>query len=104
MLNQVENPVTATDNLTATDVLFVQHYANVNKHSFAKEERALNRNPKKKIGGVTVDKEDCKDFTLGELKKSDTREEADRFNLRTAKKPESHDLCLIEHQMLADPF
>ncbi len=36
-------------------------------------------------------------FPLGELKKSDTREEAYRFNLRTAKKPESQDLCLVEH-------
>ncbi len=36
-------------------------------------------------------------FPLGELKKSETREEADRFNLRTAKKPESQDLCLAEH-------
>ncbi len=36
-------------------------------------------------------------FPLGELKKSETREEADRFKLRTAKKPESQDLCLVDH-------
>ena len=36
-------------------------------------------------------------FPLGELTKQDTRKEAERFNLRTAKKPESQDLCLAEH-------
>ncbi len=36
-------------------------------------------------------------FPLGELKKSDTRKEANRLNLRTATKPESQDLCLAEH-------
>ncbi len=35
-------------------------------------------------------------FPLGELQKSETRTEAERFNLRTAKKPESQDLCLVE--------
>ena len=34
---------------------------------------------------------------LGELKKEETREEAQRLGLRTAKKPESQDLCLVEH-------
>ncbi len=34
---------------------------------------------------------------LGELKKEDTRKEALRFGLRTAQKPESQDLCLVEH-------
>ena len=34
---------------------------------------------------------------LGNLKKEDTRKEALRFGLRTAKKPESQDLCLVEH-------
>ena len=34
---------------------------------------------------------------LGELKKEDTRKEALRLGLRTAKKPESQDLCLVEH-------
>ena len=34
---------------------------------------------------------------LGELKKEDTRKEAARLGLRTAKKPESQDLCLVEH-------
>ncbi|MEB3157935.1 MAG: tRNA 2-thiouridine(34) synthase MnmA [Synechococcus sp.] len=36
-------------------------------------------------------------FPLGELTKSDTRLEAERFGLRTAKKPESQDLCLADH-------
>ena len=34
---------------------------------------------------------------LGELKKEETRKEAARLGLRTAKKPESQDLCLVEH-------
>ena len=36
-------------------------------------------------------------FPLGELTKPDTRLEAERFGLRTAKKPESQDLCLADH-------
>ncbi len=36
-------------------------------------------------------------FPLGELTKSETRQEAGRFELRTATKPESQDLCLAEH-------
>ncbi len=36
-------------------------------------------------------------FPLGELTKQDTRKEAERYGLRTAKKPESQDLCLAEH-------
>ncbi len=35
-------------------------------------------------------------FPLGELTKSETREEAKRLGLRTAQKPESQDLCLAE--------
>ena len=34
---------------------------------------------------------------LGKLKKDKTREEAKRLGLRTAQKPESQDLCLVEH-------
>tara|TARA_Y100000589_G_scaffold302750_1_gene314549 strand:+ start:666 stop:1823 length:1158 start_codon:yes stop_codon:yes gene_type:complete len=34
---------------------------------------------------------------LGELRKEETRKEASRLGLRTAKKPESQDLCLVEH-------
>ncbi len=34
---------------------------------------------------------------LGKLKKAETREEASRLGLRTAQKPESQDLCLVEH-------
>ena len=34
---------------------------------------------------------------LGELRKEETRKEALRLGLRTAEKPESQDLCLIEH-------
>ncbi len=34
---------------------------------------------------------------LGKLKKEETRNEAVRLGLRTAKKPESQDLCLVEH-------
>ncbi len=34
---------------------------------------------------------------LGELKKEKTRKEALRLGLRTAEKPESQDLCLVEH-------
>jgi len=34
---------------------------------------------------------------LGKLKKEETREEASRMGLRTAQKPESQDLCLVEH-------
>ncbi len=34
---------------------------------------------------------------LGELKKEETRKEAMRLGLRTAQKPESQDLCLVEH-------
>ena len=36
-------------------------------------------------------------FPLGNLTKEETREEASRYNLRTAKKPESQDFCLAEH-------
>jgi tRNA-specific 2-thiouridylase len=36
-------------------------------------------------------------FPLGELTKADTRAEAERHGLRTAKKPESQDLCLADH-------
>lgn len=36
-------------------------------------------------------------FPLGELTKADTRLEAARHGLRTAKKPESQDLCLADH-------
>ena len=36
-------------------------------------------------------------FPLGELNKQETRIEAERFGLRTAKKKESQDLCLAEH-------
>ncbi len=36
-------------------------------------------------------------FPLGELTRPDTRLEAERFGLRTAKKPESQDLCLADH-------
>jgi tRNA-specific 2-thiouridylase len=35
-------------------------------------------------------------FPLGELKKSDTRRIASEYNLKTADKPESQDLCLVE--------
>ena len=34
---------------------------------------------------------------LGKLKKEETRKEASRLGLRTAQKPESQDLCLVEH-------
>ena len=34
---------------------------------------------------------------LGKLKKEETRAEASRLGLRTAQKPESQDLCLVEH-------
>ena len=36
-------------------------------------------------------------FPLGEMKKEETRSEALRLGLRTAQKPESQDLCLVEH-------
>ena len=36
-------------------------------------------------------------FPLGELTKELTRSEASKYNLRTADKPESQDLCLAEH-------
>ena len=36
-------------------------------------------------------------FPLGELGKPETRAEAHRHGLRTAAKPESQDLCLVEH-------
>jgi len=36
-------------------------------------------------------------FPLGELRKAETRTEAHRHGLRTAAKPESQDLCLVEH-------
>ena len=34
---------------------------------------------------------------LGELKKKETREKASKLGLRTAQKPDSQDLCLVEH-------
>ncbi|MBK16637.1 MAG: tRNA 2-thiouridine(34) synthase MnmA [Prochlorococcus sp. SP3034] len=34
---------------------------------------------------------------LGDLKKEDTRNKANKLGLRTAQKPESQDLCLVEH-------
>jgi len=37
------------------------------------------------------------EFPLGEMKKEETRKEARRLGLRTAQKPESQDLCLVEH-------
>ena len=36
-------------------------------------------------------------FPLGELTKEETRNAAKRYKLRTAEKPESQDLCLVEH-------
>jgi tRNA-specific 2-thiouridylase len=36
-------------------------------------------------------------FPLGEMCKIETRQEAQRFGLRTAAKPESQDLCLADH-------
>ena len=36
-------------------------------------------------------------FPLGELTKAETRQEAERYGLRTAKKAESQDLCLADH-------
>ena len=36
-------------------------------------------------------------FPLGEMRKTETRAEAQRFGLRTATKPESQDLCLADH-------
>ena len=36
-------------------------------------------------------------FPLGELSKHETRSEAERHQLRTAAKPDSQDLCLVEH-------
>ena len=36
-------------------------------------------------------------FPLGELTKESTRDLASKLKLRTAKKPESQDLCLVEH-------
>jgi tRNA-uridine 2-sulfurtransferase len=36
-------------------------------------------------------------FPLGELTKTETRQIATQFNLHTAEKPESQDLCLVEH-------
>jgi tRNA-specific 2-thiouridylase len=36
-------------------------------------------------------------FPLGELSKRETRAEAERLGLRTARKPESQDLCLADH-------
>ncbi|MBM5800314.1 MAG: tRNA 2-thiouridine(34) synthase MnmA [Cyanobacteria bacterium K_DeepCast_35m_m2_023] len=36
-------------------------------------------------------------FPLGELTKADTRREAEHHGLRTARKPESQDLCLADH-------
>ncbi|WP_315788696.1 tRNA 2-thiouridine(34) synthase MnmA [Fischerella sp. JS2] len=35
-------------------------------------------------------------FPLGEMQKSDTRRIANEYNLKTADKPESQDLCLVE--------
>ncbi len=35
-------------------------------------------------------------FPLGEVSKAETRKEAEKFELRTAKKPESQDLCLVD--------
>ena len=37
------------------------------------------------------------EFPLGEMQKEETRKEALRLGLRTAQKPESQDLCLVEH-------
>jgi len=37
------------------------------------------------------------EFPLGEMKKEETRKQALRLGLRTAQKPESQDLCLVEH-------
>ena len=37
------------------------------------------------------------ELPLGEMKKEETRKEALRLGLRTAQKPESQDLCLVEH-------
>jgi len=37
------------------------------------------------------------EFPLGEMKKEETRKEALRLGLRTAQKPESQDLCLVEN-------
>ena len=49
------------------------------------------------LHGLTQDVLSRLEFPLGEMKKEDTRKEALRLGLRTAQKPESQDLCLVEH-------
>ena len=63
------NGRTITSNKKKADI-FVQHYANVSKHQFSKEERKLHRTLKRKLGAETVEDEYCQDFTLPELKKA----------------------------------
>ena len=49
---------------------FASHYANVSKHSFSKEERAINRDLRKRISASKNEDDKVPDFTMHELKKA----------------------------------
>jgi tRNA-uridine 2-sulfurtransferase len=60
--------------------------------------RAVDRNKDQSyfLYDLSQDLLSCSIFPLGELNKTDTRRMAAEYNLKTADKPESQDLCLVE--------
>ena len=83
------------------------HYARI-KHAFKTDNQSLDRH--QLLRGIDSNKDQSyflydlsqevlgkTIFPLGELRKADTRKEANNYGLRTANKPESQDLCLAEH-------
>jgi len=88
------------------------HYARINKSSYAKSLdckslvfkellllRGADENKDQSYFLYSLSQEVLSrlEFPLGEMKKEETRKEALRLGLRTAQKPESQDLCLVEH-------
>ncbi|MBD2137756.1 tRNA 2-thiouridine(34) synthase MnmA [Anabaena sp. FACHB-1237] len=90
----------AKENL-ASDKIATGHYARITyNHSTARYEllRALDRNKDQSyfLYDLSQDLLSATIFPLGELHKSDTRKIAAEYGLKTAEKPESQDLCLVE--------
>ncbi|MDC3040950.1 tRNA 2-thiouridine(34) synthase MnmA [Prochlorococcus sp. AH-736-B08] len=88
------------------------HYARIKKSSYAKKIdsmglkfqdflllRGADENKDQSYFLYSLSQEVLRrlEFPLGEMKKEETRKEALRLGLRTAQKPESQDLCLVEH-------
>ncbi|MDJ0733384.1 MAG: tRNA 2-thiouridine(34) synthase MnmA [Nostocaceae cyanobacterium] len=90
----------ARENLDS-DKIATGHYARIQyNHTTGRYEllRALDRNKDQSyfLYDLSQDLLSATVFPLGELQKSDTRRIAADYGLKTADKPESQDLCLVE--------